>query len=60
MRPAVQAKEVNMAVSNFKVDFAKLVPVDMGKKKLGSGAYASVKLVKDSTTGVQYALKEVA
>lgn len=59
MRPAVQEKETGLAASNYKIDFSKLVPVDMGKKKLGSGAYASVKLVKDSTTGSFYALKEV-
>lgn len=48
-----------LAASNYKIDFSKLVPVDMGKKKLGTGAYASVKLVKDTTSGLQYALKEV-
>jgi hypothetical protein len=59
MKPASQAKEGSLAASNYKVDFSKLVPVEMGKKKLGSGAYASVKLVKDSTNGHLYALKEV-
>lgn len=48
-----------LAPSNYKLDFSKLEPVNLGKKKLGSGAYASVKLVKDSVTGTQYALKEV-
>lgn len=48
-----------LAASNYKIDFAKLVPVDLGQKKLGTGAYASVKLVKDTSTGHQYALKEV-
>ena len=42
-----------------RVDFNRLVPADLGKKKLGSGAYASVKLVKDPQTGILYALKEV-
>lgn len=41
------------------VDFNNLVSVNTGKKNLGSGAYASVRLVKDRTTGEKYALKEV-
>jgi hypothetical protein len=44
---------------DIQIDFSKLVPVENNNKKLGSGAYASVKLVKDSSTGKQYALKEV-
>jgi serine/threonine protein kinase len=59
MRTASHENETGLAASNYKIDFSKLAPVDMGKKKLGSGAYASVKLVKDSTTGLLYALKEV-
>lgn len=41
------------------IDFAKLVPADINKKKLGAGAYASVKLVKHQVTGRYYALKEI-
>ena len=48
------------AKTNNKVDFSRLVPVEVGKKKLGSGAYASVKLVRDSDTDKLYAQKEVA
>lgn len=41
------------------VEFSNMVPVNTGKKNLGSGAYASVCLVTDKTTGLKYALKEV-
>jgi hypothetical protein len=41
------------------IDFNNLIPVNTGKKNLGSGAYASVCLVTDKTTGLKYALKEV-
>ena len=48
-----------LAKTNYKVDFNKLVPVDLNKKKLGAGAYASVKLVRDVTSNQLFALKEV-
>jgi hypothetical protein len=59
MKNFTASDDVPLAATNNKVDFSKLVPVDLGKKKLGSGAYASVKLVKDVTTGKFFAQKEV-
>ena len=42
-----------------KINFEDLELVKKGKKNLGTGAYASVKLVRHKPTGKKYALKEV-
>ncbi len=55
----MQGQHSTLDNGGTKVDFNQLVPVDLNKKKLGSGAYASVKLVKDPSTGRLFALKEV-